>query len=397
MKCYFKSRSTFEFLGAADVVDYNLCLVSIYDNTSEVTIVGHLPASAGDFFIFKDFIGVIKSYSYNKGVTSLVVDDVLELFGRQLLYVPPAEGESIEQFIYNTIDREFIHQEDEMYALPYVTIKPLSTSTEYMQPDLQHRMYSMKAYIAYVRRLCGVFTSFKFTNEGIEITIGHKITDTHIIDFDMSGVELTNESFSNTSISKIMAVADAKLTSGTTVEDGDVNLDDNLFLSKINHLGTFTFTYNSGYWYLDGNIVDLVDYGIVLTGGTPVDDNTIAIAYTKERQTATYYRMTDGTITKDPTEGTRAEGEWVTKFVDLEERSIPQSVMDEFSKNTNSFSIEFFSDTEYEFYDKVRMRIHGTIIESYISQRYLLSTDERYFYKCGSMQVTFTEKQLEVI
>ena len=69
------------------------------------------------------------------------------------------------------------------------------------------------------------------------------------------------------------------ISSETTVSDCEVSVDTDTFVSQTNDTagGKFVFTYNGTGWELEKQVVSLATYGITLTGGTPVKNDTITV------------------------------------------------------------------------------------------------------------------------
>ena len=69
------------------------------------------------------------------------------------------------------------------------------------------------------------------------------------------------------------------ISSETTVNDCTVSVDNATFVSQTNDTagGKFIFTYSENGWKLRNESVSLATYGITLTGGTPVTNDTITV------------------------------------------------------------------------------------------------------------------------
>jgi len=71
----------------------------------------------------------------------------------------------------------------------------------------------------------------------------------------------------------------AAFTLSATPSSGlSVSLEGSYFRMRILVPGVYTFSYDGTDWTLDGNVVDLLDYGITL-GGTPTNGDTIVVTY----------------------------------------------------------------------------------------------------------------------
>ena len=103
-----------------------------------------------------------------------------------------------------------------------------------------------------------------------------------------------------------------------------------------------------------------------------------------------FYLQSDGSIsTSAPAE--RLEGEWVKIAADAD--AIPLDLAaEEFAKNVSSYKIEFYSVKSYKLFDRVRLRFEDGVFAADITARRISSADKRYYYRCGNLPTTLTEK-----
>ena len=64
---------------------------------------------------------------------------------------------------------------------------------------------------------------------------------------------------------------------GSAIIEATVNAS--IFATKVQYGGQYVFAYNGEVWRLDGNAVNLSDYGITLTSGAPQSDSTLTVTY----------------------------------------------------------------------------------------------------------------------
>ena len=64
---------------------------------------------------------------------------------------------------------------------------------------------------------------------------------------------------------------------GSAIIEATVNAT--IFATKVQYGGQYVFAYNGEVWRLDGNAVNLSDYGITLTSGVPQSDSTLTVTY----------------------------------------------------------------------------------------------------------------------
>ena len=64
---------------------------------------------------------------------------------------------------------------------------------------------------------------------------------------------------------------------GSAIIEATVNAT--IFATKVQYSGQYVFAYNGEVWRLDGNAVNLSDYGITLISGVPQSDSTLTVTY----------------------------------------------------------------------------------------------------------------------
>lgn len=104
-----------------------------------------------------------------------------------------------------------------------------------------------------------------------------------------------------------------------------------------------------------------------------------------------YYLKKDGSIsTTAPSAENRAHGQWFIYECGVDE--YPQLIaMDVFASNSDNHKVEFYSDTLFELYQPMRLRLRGEVLETIITSRTISRMDGRYYYKCGNLVVQLTD------
>ncbi|MEL7610596.1 MAG: hypothetical protein AAGU74_13975, partial [Bacillota bacterium] len=203
MQTFIKRRSDFKTLPLLDVIDYDVAIASIYDENSTFAIAGEHALSQGSFIFFEGHGWLIDKAAPSEGVTSITAVDLVQLFKRAIVY--PGPGTDIESFIAAAIEDNFAAAGDAAYDMPYIAVTAV-TSTPFIAPEVKDGVYSLKEYIALVRRLAWVFVDFSVARDTLEITVGARAVPTRKIDFADDAYRLIAESYSAASIAKITAV-----------------------------------------------------------------------------------------------------------------------------------------------------------------------------------------------
>ncbi|MEL7609487.1 MAG: hypothetical protein AAGU74_08260, partial [Bacillota bacterium] len=203
MQAFIKRRTDFKTLPLLNVIDYDITLASIYDENSTFTVAGEYALNQGDFLFFEGHSWLIEKSEPSEGVTAITAVDMVQLFARPIVY--PGAGADIESFIAAAIEDNFSGSGDAAYDMPYITVTA-ATSTPFIAPEIEAGTYSLKSYIALVRRLAGIFVGFSAAGNALAVTIGARAVPTHKIDFADDAYRLIAESYSAASIAKITAV-----------------------------------------------------------------------------------------------------------------------------------------------------------------------------------------------
>ena len=222
MEGYIKRKSDFKTLAMVQIAAYSLTKQSIYDTNSSVTIVGIPAIVAGNFFYCDGCLFIIKQTTIDHGMTEITLESILSAFSRSLLYIAPASGTTIEQFIASCFENEYKAVADEMYRLPYLEIQVQGTATPFLVPDVDDGLFSLKSYLSKVRRLKNVFVDFSLGQTTLNIKIAQRTPALHQIDFTETAHQLLEENYSDDSIAKITAVANGIATDYYRMADGSI-------------------------------------------------------------------------------------------------------------------------------------------------------------------------------
>ena len=104
---------------------------------------------------------------------------------------------------------------------------------------------------------------------------------------------------------------------------------------------------------------------------------------------STWYLKTDGTVTNtQPADADRVDGDWTTLTVG-ETADIQDDVRDEFAQNYYSHKISFLTDSQFEIYDRLKLRMDGKIFNSYVSGIIHRKGSKYIEVECGELQTQY--------
>ena len=102
-----------------------------------------------------------------------------------------------------------------------------------------------------------------------------------------------------------------------------------------------------------------------------------------------WYLKTDGTVTStQPSDADRVQGDWATLVVN-EVADITDDVKDEFAQNYYSHKISFLTDSHFDIYDRLKLRIDGKIFNSYVSGIIHKKGSKHIEVECGELQTQY--------
>ncbi len=217
-----KDRRSFVTKRTVQITAYDAVLDSIYNSTSSFTLAGSIELTAGDFLLMGSHIWVIGSFSPGQGKTDVTCEGIFSLFSRELPAITEP-GTSIESFLAGVIHEHFTAQPDEAYRIPFLRTEIL-TEPGFLTPLLeQDGLWSVRSYIAYVRRLRNVFTEVRVTKDTLVLTIRRRVPEGHSVFMGHIGYELISENYSSSSVAKITVLSDGTAADYYLLADGTVS------------------------------------------------------------------------------------------------------------------------------------------------------------------------------
>lgn len=222
MICYIKRRLDFKTVRMLPVADYDVVLGSIYEENSTVTVPGEVTDIEGDFIVLDGWLGVVESVMPEYGSTIITAKDIATAFNRSLI---PATGSSIEGFIKEQLEAQYKDLADGMYAMPYLQVTTAG-ATDFISPDEEEGFWSLKSYMAKVRRLKSVFCTWGVDGDALTCAVSAKNVPLRTVDFADGSHRLSTESYSRAMVAKVTAVVDGVQTHYYAHSDGSYSTED---------------------------------------------------------------------------------------------------------------------------------------------------------------------------
>ena len=198
---------------------------SVYDDASTVTVLSEVAGIEDDFIIVDGWIGIVSSLTPDKGQTAITAKNIINAFDRPLL---AETGATIEGFLKDQLEASYKNLSDAMYDMPYMTVS-MTSSTPFLSPDMDDSsgLWTIKAYIAKIRRLKSVFCTWGISGTNtLTCTIGVKSVPMQRVDFADRSNRLESETYSRYSVAKVTAIIEGVETHYYLHTDGTFDTTD---------------------------------------------------------------------------------------------------------------------------------------------------------------------------
>lgn len=333
MECFVKSFSAYRAIKKAAVITSALTLDSLEADTSTVTVAGTDigRSNTGDWLIVDGNVYRISNVKPQGDRTLLTLAFPLEAFGRPLELEEQSMYQSIGGFVRDLLTDNWIHCEDPVYAMPYLSVSNLD-STAYAAPELDNSgCFKLTDYCRLMRKSYRITVKFVDAGESLLCVISKAPTDSRHISFVDGRSQLQSADYSSSGTAKLTVLCD--------VDTGETN-----------------------------------------GSGDPI----------MERQRFLWYLSESGEVSQTPP-ARRASGEWKTISVkNIDE--MEKKVIETFAKNKANHKLEFWSTIDLNVHDDCLFYVYGETLQSYISYKRKSREDARFYYKSGELAVTATEK-----
>lgn len=329
MKAYIKRSSDFKTVLMGTAESWSLPVASADGDTGQLALAEYAPAEhTGNWVYILGQIYRIAQATPSNNQFTATLADPATAFDRQAIW-PDAPETTYGAFIKAALERDYLNCADAAYKVPYLQITNTDT-TPLTAPELDDtKLYKLTDIIT-TARAAGVRIRFGIDGDKLAVDISTGTGTEHNILFTDGRAQLETESYSADTTAKVTV-----LQAQEKAEDADK------------------------------------------------DAPTEYVAHT-------FYLSTDGEITETtPTD--RAEGKWAYITCKADETPADKAA-EVFAANANSYKIEFYSSRRYALYDRVKLRLHGTVFATRITGITLKSGDDRYLYRCGELATTIQQK-----
>lgn len=329
MKIYIKRRSDFRTVLMGSAESYKIPIASAEGDTGQIVLAEYAEAEhMGNWIYIMGQILRISQATPSNNQFTATLSDPSTAFDRQAIW-PESPPSTYGEFIKSALEADYLNCEDEAYRVPYLQISN-SDATPMSAPELDDtKLYKLSEIIAAARG-SGVKIEFLVRGDALAVDISTASGNEHKVFFSDGGAQLETESYSASNVAKITVLQAQEKPEGA---DKDAP-------------------------------TEYIAHSFYLSDSGEISESAPAL---------------------------RAEGRW--EYITCKADEIPADKAAEiFGSNVNSYKIEFHSARRYELYDRVKLRLHGTVFDTRITGITLSSDDDRYLYRCGELATTIQEK-----
>lgn len=232
MLFYFKDKKTFVTKAVCEGITYKL-VESVWTDLSEITC-RNSDAVQGDEFVFTDdgWIALLTSVEHNGDSMSVKARKIDYLFDRDVCFtfgsLQPCEW-TLMYYIVNW----FTSGEDEAYNYKFLEAKRETTDARPLKPPATNGVFNVKSYIARIRRLNQVFTSYSVADDVLTMNVYHQERQLKTLVTTNVPCEVLEESFGGNQVAKVSTytfdgngwVFEEDLTNWYLFKDGSISND----------------------------------------------------------------------------------------------------------------------------------------------------------------------------
>lgn len=203
MQLFIKDGKSFTTKFSSLILDYEI-QPSIYDTVSTYTIPSDKLPTERDFVYDEDtgFIGVVSAVETDRKIATISVQQISTLFSRPIIYQATSYT-YLEAYIKTLIDSNFTACTDSFYALPFLNVTAVTSTTSSIKPDVEYNAFSVSSFMAKARRMKGVFCEFGISRTELSIDIARRQNPVKNIDFSNPSFYITEQTMSGLTVSKI--------------------------------------------------------------------------------------------------------------------------------------------------------------------------------------------------
>lgn len=333
MDVFVKDFKTYRTIKKSAVINSSLVVDSLDKEVSSISVKGIEinQEDTGNWLIIDRMVYQIVSVTPADSYTNLTLQHPLDAFSRPLELQTQIVNQTIGNFVSSSLRKNWVEQDDTVYAIPYLVVSNLDTTT-YVPPNVDNGgCYVLSNYCRLMRKSYRVAVSFSDMGSYLLCTIAKNSPPARNVSFDDGRSLLDSVDYGTSGYAKLTVLHDIK------------------------------------------------------TGEKDSAGNDVYL-----RETTVWYLSENGEISQ-LVPSRRAAGEWGALHL-KDSTNVEESVIEAFAENRSGHKVSFWSDLDIAVNTECAFVLYGKRLKSYIAYKQKNSTNNRFYYKAGELKTTVTEK-----
>lgn len=213
MELYILSKHDLSILSIGNVTEYEINLDEETNAKSTFKMMKTEGLEEGNYVVvnglYRQFLFVIPSggieIEKSSNIVSLNVVDIANIFNRKVIEknIELMENKSIEEFITNTIDENFVNSNDVKLNVGYIDIAWHTRTKGNVETEAENGLYNFHTFLVNCRQKKNIDITFKFENKRLKIDIEKRVGNPAMIDTTLPEVTEYNKIYEEEVTAKV--------------------------------------------------------------------------------------------------------------------------------------------------------------------------------------------------
>lgn len=213
MEVYILSKHDLSILSIGNVTEYEINLDEETNAKSTFKMIKTEGLEEGNYVVvnglYRQFLFVIPSggieIEKSSNIVSLNVVDIANIFNRKVIEknIELMENKSIEEFIANTIDENFVNSNDVKLNVGYIDIDWHTRTKGNVETEAENGLYNFHTFLVNCRQKKNIDITFKFENKRLKIDIEKRVGNSAMIDTTLPEVTEYNKIYEEEVTAKV--------------------------------------------------------------------------------------------------------------------------------------------------------------------------------------------------
>ena len=215
MEIYILSKEDLKILSITKTSEYEINMDEETNGKSTFNLIKSEGLKKGNYMVvnglYEQFLFLIDNVETEKGsnVSLVTARDISNIFDRKIIEkdTDTMTSNSIEQFIANTISENFVNSDDIHINVGYINIYWKTNTKVSVSTNAENGLYNFHTFLINCRQYKNIYTTFKFENNKLNITIENKDDEeTRLVDTTLPEVTDYNKVYESEVTAKVQVL-----------------------------------------------------------------------------------------------------------------------------------------------------------------------------------------------